>query len=173
MSREIRPTVAADIKGLADALIQVHSTDGYPVEGVDNPQAWLHLPAALGQWTALLDGNPVGHFGITRPGQGDAAPAMLAASEGMSLDDIAVLVRLFVAPAARGRSLGREMVEKAEEMARAMGLRLTLDVMEKDRDAISLYERQGWVALGSFSHTYGDEERIHAIAMAAPEPRLE
>lgn len=169
MSRmEIRPTVPADLDDLADALIQVHSTDGYPVEGVADPQAWLHLPAALGQWTALLDGTPVGHVGMTRPAHGDAAPTMLAEREGAPRDDIAVLVRLFVAPAARGQGLAGHLVDKVERHARSLHLRLTLNVMQKDQSAISLYKWRGWSILGKFDHAHGAESRTVAIAMVAP-----
>lgn len=167
-STHIRPTTPSDLKVLAEVLIQVHALDGYPVEGVLDPHDWLNLSASLGQWTALVDGVPVGHIAMTQPSEGDDAPNILSNSAGVCIAEIAVLVRLFIAPSARGRSLANELVATVERAAQAMGLRLTLDVMEKDHRAISLYEKRGWVAIGKFRHRYGTVDWAPAIAMAAP-----
>lgn len=164
---EIRPMVIADVGVLAEALIAVHALDGYPVEGVSDPRAWLAPSGALGQWTALLDGKPVGHVAVTRPTSTDTAPAMLAERERISLAEVAVLARLFILPSARRQSLASKLVETAEKAASALGLRLTLDVMEKDQKAISLYLRRGWVELGNFRHAH-DDTSVPAIAMVAP-----
>lgn len=167
-SAEIRPTTPADVDALADVLVQVHAKDGYPVEGIAEPQSWLTLTDPLGQWTASLNGQPVGHVAMTRPGHGDAAASMLEELEGASSATIAVLVRLFVAPAARGASIAEQLMETVETRARTTGLRLTLDVMEKDRQAIALYKRRGWAVLGAFEHRYGAGLRTSALAMVAP-----
>ena len=44
----IRERQDSDIPALAAALVEVHQLDGYPVEGVDNPKAWLQLHNAIG-----------------------------------------------------------------------------------------------------------------------------
>jgi hypothetical protein len=56
----IRPRRDNDLPALADALVHVHTVDGYPVEGVTDPSAWLHHPHELQSWTAEVAGHPVG-----------------------------------------------------------------------------------------------------------------
>lgn len=165
---EIRPTVPGDLDALSAALKQVHRTDGYPVEGVSDPKGWLHLPAALGQWTALLEGEPVGHVGMVPAVPDDVPPSILAEIEGVSLAETAVLARLFVAPSARGQALGGELIRVVEQEAQSMNLRLTLEVLTKDRSAIALYEKRGWTILSTFDHEYGNGCRMPAIGMVAP-----
>lgn len=167
-SIEIRPTVPADLADLAEVLVQVHKVDGYPVEGVANPRAWVDLPDAIGQWTALADDRPVGHVALLRPDFGDGAPGLLAAQEDVPMTRIAALSRLFVGPTARRHSLGSGLVGVAEQRARDMGLRLTLDVMQKDRAARALYRRRGWRSLGTFQHNFGVDRSIPAAAFVAP-----
>lgn len=167
-SIEIRPTIPTDLAALADVLVEVHTTDGYPVEGVDDARGWLELDAPMGQWTALLLGEPVGHVAMVRPSSGDAAPGMLAERADTPIAEIAVLARLFLAPTARGQSLADRLIGAVEERARSLTLKLTLDVMEKDQAAISLYERRGWVTLGRFDHVHSNGERTPAVAMMAP-----
>lgn len=168
-SIEIRPTLTADLDVLARILAQVHELDGYPVEGVDDPRAWLELPHSIGQWTALLDGKPVGHAALLRPQPSDGAPLILAKRDGLSLGQMAVLAKLFVAPLARGHSVANRLMDVAEDEARSAEIRLALDVMAKDRSAISLYQRRGWCPIGSSQHLYGAGRSEPAIAMRGPE----
>lgn len=79
---EIRPPI--DLDALADVLFPVHVMHGYPVKGVADPRVWLELSDSLAQCTVLLYGEPVGHVAVTRPVQGEAAPAILVGREGMS-----------------------------------------------------------------------------------------
>jgi len=54
--------------------MKVHETDGYPVEGVDDPEAWIRPPAVLSAWVAEEDGTIVGHVAVIRPqGEGQSA----------------------------------------------------------------------------------------------------
>lgn len=163
---EIRPTLPGDLDALADVLLQVHAIDGYPVEGVDDARAWVELPQALGQWTALVSGEPVGHAALVQPSIDDGAPTMLYQQRDIDMDQIAVLVRLFVAPKARGRALARALLDAAETKARADGLTLALDVMTKDNAAIRLYESRGWRRLGTFHHTVANGLQEPALAYA-------
>ena len=165
---EVRPTAAEDFAPLSQALAQVHAADGYPVEGVDDAQAWITLPDALGQWTGLLNAKPVAHVALLRPGPGDAAPDLFASRMGGARSEVAVLARLFVAPSARGRSLANALMAVAERAAEDLGLHPVLDVMAKDVHAIRLYESRGWRVLGEFWHDYGDGHRARACAFAGP-----
>ena len=168
MPATIRPRTNADLPALAQVLVEVHALDGYPVEGVDDPLAWLDLPDAIGAWTAEFDGQIVGHVALTEPGTSDHAPRMFAAKVGS--EPVAVLGRLFVSPRARSRGIAQLLAEEASRAAAAAGRRPVLDVMEKDRVAIRLYERLGWSALGRVRHRYGASLTESAIAMAGPPP---
>ena len=167
-SIEIRPTAPADLADLAIALVQVHRTDGYPVEGVENPSSWVELPDAIGQWTALLKGKPVGHVALLRPSTGDGAPQLMVEKSGVPVSRVAVLARLFVAPHARGRGLAWRLVATVEVVAREAGLSVVLDVMSKDVAAIKLYERRGWVELGRLGHQLDRGPDVPAVAYRAP-----
>ena len=54
------------------------------------------------------------------------------------------------------------------EFAKRQGLRLVLDVMTKDTDAIRLYERLGWARIGETTHRYGDGLRTPAVCYVSP-----
>lgn len=101
----IRPRTEEDIPALAQVLVRVHEKDGYPVEGVADPEAWLRSDRMLGVWVAELDGRPVGQVMLAEPGEGDEAAAMLANREGLPMDEIAVLCRLSWTPRPGGSAL--------------------------------------------------------------------
>lgn len=105
MSVLIRSRVDADIPALADVLVRVHAQDGYPVEGVADPEAWLRSDRMLGAWVAEVASEIVGHVMVAEPGEGDEAAKLLAHRDGLLMEEIAVLGRLFVDPAARGQHL--------------------------------------------------------------------
>ncbi|WP_309299419.1 GNAT family N-acetyltransferase [Streptomyces sp. A012304] len=181
----VRPFEAADLPGAARALIEVYETDGYPVEGVDDPEAWLRSEHVSAAWVAETGGDVVGHVAIMRP-QGEDAVSLWAGQNGEDGEDgedredredrenevdarVAVLARLFVIDAARGRATGRRLVEAAMDHARAHGLRLVLDVMAKDAAAIRLYERLGWRRTGECTHHFGAGRSTPALCFVAPE----
>ena len=163
----VRVRQSEDLEASTEALIKVHSTDGYPVEGVDDPQSWLMPTGLLRAWVGELGGKVVGHVLITTPQDGDAA-AKAWADEGNPLERIAVLGRLFVLPEARGHSLGKQLVRATSAYADEQGLRLVLDVMEKDAAAIRLYERLGWRRIGTTSHDSGRGENVPAYCYVSP-----
>ncbi len=150
----IRPRREDDLEALAAVLVHVHAADGYPVEGVADPHAWLHLDRLLGAWTAELDGQPVGHVALTEPGPGDDAAHIWHEHTGTPLHDLAVLGRLFVDPHARGHGLGLHLTHTATQAAREAGRRAVLDVMTKDHDAIRLYETLGWTHFADIDHVH-------------------
>ena len=93
----IRSRRDSDIPGAAKALVKVHESDGYPVEGVDEPEAWLTPPEVLQAWIAELDGHVVGHVALSHPNGEDAVSLWLDQSDTAE-SEVAVLARLFVAP---------------------------------------------------------------------------
>ena len=164
----IRPRRDCDIPALAAALVEVHALDGYPVEGVANPEAWLRLVNMLGAWTAQVDGQPIGHVALTDPGPGDDAAHIWHEQTGAPLHTLVVLGRLFVAPSTRGHALGRRLTQTATEAANAAGLRAVLDVMNKDHAAIHTYESLGWTHFADIEHRHHGNQIEPGRAYIAP-----
>ncbi|MCP2330747.1 GNAT family N-acetyltransferase [Actinoalloteichus caeruleus] len=165
-SVNVRRRTDHDIPACSDVLVQVHATDGYPVEGVGDPVAWLTPPSLLAAWVAEVNGIVVGHVGVSRPA-GEAAVAMWGEHAAAASDSVAVLGRLFVLSRARSHSLGERLTRAAMAHAVELGRRLVLDVMEKDRAAIALYERLGWRRIGSTTHAL-EESGVPAYCYVSP-----
>ena len=101
--RLIRPRRPDDLDALADVLVRVHALNGYPVEGVEHPRAWLTPPRQLAAWTALVSDTPVGRIALVKANRDDDAAAMwLRSQAGGGARSVAILVRLFVDPEYRG-----------------------------------------------------------------------
>lgn len=156
MTPTIRTRREEDLPSLANALVRVHAVDGYPVEGVADPEAWLHHPHELQSWTAAQDDEPIGQVTLARAQPQDDAAVAWREHTGGDIDRLAVPARLFVDPDHRGSGAGRLLMETARDFARSRGLAIALDVVLKDRAAIRLYERLGAVRISDIDHRYGD-----------------
>ena len=89
-------------------------------------------------FVARLNGTIVGSAQLVRPPRNNEAQAFAAH-----------VMHGFVAPYARGHGLGRLMMRRIEEGARALGYQvLNLDVRETQRAAIHLYESLGYQRWG-------------------------
>lgn len=163
----VRPFENADLASAASALIDVHTTDGYPVEGVDQPEVWIRSADVMAAWVAELDGSIVGHVAIMRP-HGEDAVSLWMQQSGDNEDRIAVLARLFVVKTARKHAAGERLMQAAMSYGSEHGIRLVLDVMTKDAAAIRLYERLGWREIGRAPHHYGNGRSIDAVCYVAP-----
>ncbi|KOT96583.1 MULTISPECIES: N-acetyltransferase [unclassified Streptomyces] len=163
----IRPFTDDDLAGAAAALVEVHDTDGYPVEGVNDPEAWIKSEDVLAAWVAEGGGRIVGHVAVMKP-QGEAAVDLWVKQSDDDADHVGVLARLFVVQSARKQAAGRRLMEAAVSHARTHGLRLVLDVMVKDASAIRLYERLGWRKIGETIHHFGSGETIPAVCYVSP-----
>ncbi|KIH97830.1 hypothetical protein LP52_17490 [Streptomonospora alba] len=164
---EIRPRVDGDVDACARLLVEVHERDGYPVEGVADPHGWLVLGDTGRAWVAVVEGNVAGHVGLGPAGDGGAVE-LWKARYGSEERPFASIGRLFVAPAARGRGVARALLERAVSAGRRQGRQLVLEVMEKDRAAIRLYEHLGWECIGRLDHVVGAGARVPALAYALP-----
>ncbi|EDY61108.1 MULTISPECIES: GNAT family N-acetyltransferase [Streptomyces] len=165
----VRPFEDTDLAGAASALVEVHTTDGYPVEGVDHPEEWLRSTDVIAAWVGQLDGTTVGHVAIMRP-RGEDAVSLWMQQSGDREDQVAVLARLFVVKEARKHAVGERLMQAAMSYGSEHGLRLVLDVMTKDSAAIRLYERLGWREIGRAPHHYGNGQSIDAVCYVAPSP---
>jgi GNAT superfamily N-acetyltransferase len=169
MSAVIRPRRPDDLDPLADVLVRVHALDGYPVEGVEHPRAWLTPPRQLAAWTALLSDTPIGHIALVKATRNDDAAAMwLRHAPGSELDSVALPVRLFVDPEHRHLGAGTQLMAAVMQYAHAHALVLVFDVMLKDRAAIRLYETLGCCPLGAIEHRHSDGLVEPAAVYVAP-----
>ncbi|MEU3228144.1 GNAT family N-acetyltransferase [Streptomyces sp. NPDC006976] len=162
----IRPLEDADVPEVAAALIEVHATDGYPVEGVEHPEAWITPPGVVKAWVAHR-GGVVGHVAIMKA-EREGAVTLWQRQSGEAEARIGVLARLFVVRSARKHAVGERLMRAAMDYAEENGLRLVLDVMDKDESAIRLYERLGWHFIGGATHHYGDGQQIPAKCYVWP-----
>ncbi|MFG2141161.1 GNAT family N-acetyltransferase [Streptomyces sp. NPDC048650] len=144
----IRRRLDTDLDACAAVLAEVHTRSGYPHHWPVDPAAWLAAEAPAAAWVAELDGRVVGH----------------AALRGAEIS------RLYVAPGARGRGLGRLLLQAAAGEAADRGLRPVLEVLSSDTSAIALYERLGWIRTGSERQDWGAGEEVEVHHYAAPGP---
>ena len=165
---EVRERTDEDIPALADILVRVHAADGYPVEGVSDPAAWLRSTALIGAWVAHSGGVITGHVWLTHPTSDDGAALIWSRSAEGQRSPAAVLGRLFVDPRSRSHGAGRLLTKAATGAAQAKGYRPVLDVMTKDRSAIQLYESLGWQRIGEITHRLGDTGTEPAYAYVGP-----
>ncbi|WP_406401767.1 GNAT family N-acetyltransferase [Streptomyces uncialis] len=149
-------------------LAEVHDGDGYPVNWPDRPSEWLMQPFLLAAWVAELDGRVVGHIGLCRSGAGDVAPTLWSHREGVPVEHTAVISRLFVSPAARGRGIGAQLMARAVQDAQERALHPVLDVLASDTSAAVLYERLDWSLLGTVDQQWSPTQTVTVNCYAAP-----
>lgn len=160
MTITIRPRTPADLPDTASLLQRVHTTSGYPVEGVPSPLLFLnpHPTTTLAAWVAVdtTTTSIVGHVMLTTSSFSPPHPAIALA--GLDASRTVVLGRLFVDEGVRGRGVGEGLVGVAVEWAAGQEggrRRAVLNVLEKDGAAVRLYERLGWVRVGEGVYGYG------------------
>ncbi|MGH4031864.1 GNAT family N-acetyltransferase [Actinomycetota bacterium Odt1-20B] len=163
----IRPRATADLDACVRVLAAVHAHDGYPVNWPRQPRQWLAGTAQSGAWVAELDGAVVGHIGLARAGDGDAAPGLFSSHAGVSTAETAVVSRLFVSPDARGHRIGALLLEHAVREAHGLGLHPVLDVVATDTAATALYERQGWELLATTEQRWAPGRTVVVHSYAA------
>jgi GNAT superfamily N-acetyltransferase len=165
----VRDRTDDDLDAAAAALVEVHRVDGYPVEGVDDPHAWLQPPGLLHAWVGVLEGQVVRHAVVTTPKPGDAAVDAWTA-QGGELDRMAVGGRLFVHPEGRGHDLGRQLASAITDWSAEHGYDLVGDVMEKDHAALRIYRALGWQQIGTAMHDTGHGTEIPALLFVHQAP---
>ncbi|AWL36441.1 N-acetyltransferase [Streptomyces sp. SM17] len=123
-------------------------------------------PGVVKAWVAHRDGV-VGHIAIMKA-EGEKAVTLWQQQSGEDESTIGVLARLFVVRSARKHAVGESLMRAAMDYAEENGLRLVLDVMDKDEAAIRLYERLGWQFIGGATHQFGDDQQIPAKCYVWP-----
>ncbi|WP_083420652.1 GNAT family N-acetyltransferase [Mycolicibacterium llatzerense] len=150
----VRRRRQADLAALADVLVRVHARDGYPVEGVDDPEAWIAPPAELAAWTAVYEEEPIGHVSVAQARTSDDAAILWQRTTGGDVSRLAIVARLFVDPGHRSLGAGALLMEAVHRFASEHELAVALDVMLKDCNAIRLYEKLGYRRLGTVGHEH-------------------
>lgn len=167
----VRRRHQADLAALADVLVRVHARDGYPVEGVDNPEAWIAPPAELAAWTAAYGQAVIGHVALAQAHDTDDAAILWQRATGGDVSRLVILARLFVDPRYRNVGAGSLLMRAARAFADEHDLAVAFDVMLKDRDAIRLYEKLGYLRFGTVVHEHsGGRTEEAAVYIAPPNP---
>ncbi len=166
---EIRPRTDGDLDELAELATRVHERDGYPARYADDLRRLFTRPAPLVAWVAVLDGAVVGHVAL-HDATTAAATALAAEGTGRAPDELIVLARLLVAPAARGAGLGRALVDTAVAEAHRRGRQPYLDVAVSLEAAIGLYEVIGWERIGTVTATFRDADPLDEHVYLGPSP---
>jgi GNAT superfamily N-acetyltransferase len=84
-----------------------------------------------------------------KPHASDAVMDLARAMTGLPDEQLAVVSRFFVSPAARGLGVGRALLSVATTEAGGRGFVPILDVSTNYHAAISLYEALGWARAGT------------------------
>lgn len=138
----LRPLQPDDDAALAGVIREV-----MPEFGADRPGTALSDPE-VGAMSAAYPGGRAQYFVVDEEGAvlGGAGFAPLAGSE----PDVCELRKMYLLPQARGRGLGRALLERCLESAAAAGYRRCyLETLEGMRRARGLYESAGFTALSS------------------------
>ena len=170
--RTVREREDADLPELAAVLERVYAENGYPVEGIADPPAWLEHPHAIQHWTAVVDGTPFGQVTLAEAQPDDDAARAWAEHTGGSVTDIAVMARLFVDPRHRGQGLAGFLILVLRHHAYLLGRTVVFDVMAKDTAAVRLYDRSGAARIAEVTHRFNDGLTEPALVYVFPEPRV-
>jgi GNAT superfamily N-acetyltransferase len=164
--RGIRARADADRDGLVAALRLVATHDAYPGRWPPDPAAWLYTVDVLAAWVAEWEGWVAGHISLRRAG-GQMPVRLWCDRSGRDPSGCALIGRLFVTPVARGLGLGTGLLTAACVEAAGRGLHPVLDVVDTNRAAVRLYQRLGWVHLGSYQDNFGGDgpaDLLHCFA---------
>jgi GNAT superfamily N-acetyltransferase len=163
----IRDRRAGDKQELLDIARRVHVEDKYPLHlPEDDYENFLFAHETLGAWVAE-DRDVVGQVALHPR---SSAPVMELATNGLcqAPDRIGVVARLLVHPNQRRLGVGGQLLDHAAREAAALGLFPILDVVKDLADAVSLYERQGWLRIGEVAVTFRGGVTVEEYVYAAP-----
>ena len=138
----IRPATPADLDtaaALFDAYRQFYEQPG----DLGRARRFLSERLAAGDTTLLL--------ALDSDGAGLGFTHLFPSFTSVGTAPLVILNDLFVAPGARGRGVGQELLAEAEAHARAVGaVRLVLQTAVDNAAAQRLYARAGWTPDASF-----------------------
>jgi GNAT superfamily N-acetyltransferase len=150
----VRPRTPDDVPACVEILADTHRTAGYPVHWPADPAGWLSPADLLGAWVAEVDGQVVGHAALIEAR--DRTGSAWAEWSGSPAGEAAEVTRLCVTSAARGRSVGRRLLDTVAKAAVDRGRHPILGVLEPGGAAIVLYEHAGWTRFASVDFRLSD-----------------
>ena len=110
---------------------------------------------------AYRDDEPVGCGALRRVSEPDAVSELGS--------DVGELKRMYVVPAMRGRGVGRAILARLEAEARSLGLnRIVLETGTRQREALRLYERAGYVVRAPFGEYRSSPATSVCMEKSAP-----
>lgn len=165
----IRDRSPGDREALQAIALETHRSDGYPKYLPEDLGSFIIHAGALGAWVAISNGHVVGHVALHLRSAQQVTDVAVSAT-GLDEDRIAMVARLFVAPAARRQGVGRTLLERATDEAMRLGRRAVLDVVEEHRAAIALYEDCGWTLLGRVNWSLPGGLGLRELVYLSPEP---
>ena len=146
----VRPRAEADVPRLLEIVGRTHETDRYPVLLPDVARDFVVSRHEVAAWVAETD-EVVGQVALLDL-SGDDDLRSRTDEWGLT-EQVVILGRLFVDPAARGTGAGAALLEAATNGARERGKRPILDVMKEYESAVALYEKRGWERIGEATRT--------------------
>jgi GNAT superfamily N-acetyltransferase len=141
---------------LIDALL-VDLDERYGLDGIDDPDA------DAAEWRAEVTPEKV------RPPHGaflvaydDADGAALGCGGVKRLDDTTgEIKRMYTTPSGRRRGIGRALLSRLEDEARALGYAsLQLETGAPQHEAVAMYESAGWARIPSYGRYSSDPRSI-------------
>jgi len=166
---QIRLRAEADLDSCVRVAEAVRGIDRYPAYLTGSLHDFLASEDALAAWVAERDGEIVGHVALHRRSS-DAVLALASACLGQPSDRLAVVARLFVAPAERGKGFGRSLLNVATQDALARGLWPILDTLAAHAASVRLYENCGWLRAGVVTTKLRDGVEFEEIVFLGPRP---
>ena len=141
----IRARTESDADPLVAMLAEVHLSDAYPMMATHVSREWLFDPGFEAAWVAAIDGIPIGHIAV-KSGYGGAA---IERASGRPTAETLGVTRFFVGKAGRGTGAASALLDAVDNFASERRLALALDVVDFNAAAIAVYERRGWMRVGS------------------------
>jgi ribosomal protein S18 acetylase RimI-like enzyme len=160
METRVRTRSAHDLSQCVRILEALHRTDGYPISWPEDPAGWLSPTGTLAAWVAEVGDRIAGHVAL-RATAADAGAAAWSEATGLPPDGLGSITRLFVSRHDRGAGFGGALLETACAESAARGLKPVLDVTDKDRGAIRVYERRGCRRVDSEPWAHAPETMLH------------
>ena len=164
----VRPRSGGDLDSCERIARLVQALDGYPALISDGLRDFVEARGFYQAWVAEVDSEVVGQI-LLRPRSSPKVMAMVRQATGLPDDRFGVIARLFVAPTARRRGIGRALLTTATTAAVSRRLVPVLDVVTKNTAAMALYESMGWARVGTAVVQFQDGSTLDEVVYIGPD----
>jgi GNAT superfamily N-acetyltransferase len=151
----------------------VRLADGYPVFLPNEDfRRFVELRGCFAAWVAEIDGEVVGQVALHPAGLLPVV-GLIRSTLDLHPERLGAVSRLMVAPTARRRGVGKQLLEVAATEASRRGLVPILDVVRRHESAVALYENSGWTRVGPVEIDLPDGTMVDELVFLAPARFLE